>query len=122
MLNNLLKPQANRGFSLVELMLIVGIIAALSLIAMPHYLNLRQSGYNSSAIAAGRNAQTAQEIYFHDNENYTISLDKLLTYDPYLLDDPYVTFTFTAANSEGYRYATSHGRGNKSYQWENAGN
>lgn len=106
-----------KGFTLIELMIVVAIIGILALIAIPNFINLRKRAYNASAESAGRNAKTAEEIYYQDYGIYANDMSRLLVFDRNLTDDADVTFTFSGANVEGFTYTTSHYRGDKSYRW-----
>jgi len=116
---NLHIRKETRGFTLIELMLVVAIIGILALIAIPNFITVRKRAYNASAVSAGRGAKTAQEMYYVDNEIYTTDLLSLLASDPNLTDDPDVTFTFIQADIESYIYVTSHFRGDNSFRWIN---
>jgi prepilin-type N-terminal cleavage/methylation domain-containing protein len=106
-----------KGFTLIELMIVVAIIGILALIAIPNFINLRKRAYNASAESAGRNAKTAQEIYYQDYGTYSDDMAELLVFDRNLTDDADVTFTFAGADIEGFTYTTSHFRGDRSFRW-----
>lgn len=109
----------NRGFTLIELMVVVSIIGILALIAIPNFQSLRQKAWDTSALSAGRNAKMAQEIYFqaHQNEffDYTSSLADLVIHDRNLADDTGVTFIFNYNGDTNYTFTTMHVHGYRSF-------
>jgi type IV pilus assembly protein PilA len=59
------------GFTLVELMVVVLIIAILVAIAIPTFLGARSSAQDRAAQSNLRNALTAEKVFYVDNEVYT---------------------------------------------------
>lgn len=55
--------RANKGFSLIELMVVVAIIMVLAAIAVPNFLTVRQRAYEASAAGMLRVLNGAQEQY-----------------------------------------------------------
>ncbi|NLH49723.1 MAG: prepilin-type N-terminal cleavage/methylation domain-containing protein [Myxococcales bacterium] len=106
-----------KGFSLVELMIVIAIIGILALIAMPNYVNLRVSAYNASAGSSGHNARTEQEIYKSIHNTYAGDLSSLLAIDRNLTDDPEMTFVFGNCNNSGYTFTVKHNRGDTYYRF-----
>jgi len=49
----------------------------LAAIAIPVFLNQRKSGYDAGAKSDVRNAATAEETYYTDNQNYTTATGSL---------------------------------------------
>jgi type IV pilus assembly protein PilA len=59
-----------KGFTLIELMIVIAIIGILAAIAIPQFSAYRARSYNAAAEADIRNLATAQEAYFVDNQGY----------------------------------------------------
>jgi type IV pilus assembly protein PilA len=72
MMKQLIKARKNnqKGFTLVELMIVVAIIGILAAIAIPQFAAYRQRAFNSAAQSDLRNFKTVQETDFADNQQY----------------------------------------------------
>ena len=71
----MLQKMRNReGFTLIELLIVVAIIGILAAIAIPQFSAYRQKGFNSAAVSDVKNAKTAEESLFADNQTYGSSL------------------------------------------------
>ncbi len=58
------------GFTLVELMIVIGIIASLAAIAMPQYKNYKKAAMQAEPALMLRHLMTAQEAYKAENGEY----------------------------------------------------
>jgi len=114
MLTKLIKKN-EEGFTLIELMIVIAIIGILAAIAIPQFSAYRTRSFNSAAAADVRNAATAQEAYFVDNQAYCTAAGSLqgATYGLYLSEN--VTLTVTAATTSGYTMTSSHSSGDSTW-------
>lgn len=67
----------NKGFTLIELMIVVAIIAIIAAIAIPSLLNARKAGNEASAISSLRTLTTVNEQYRTRFQSYAGSLANL---------------------------------------------
>ncbi len=87
------------GFTLVELMVVVLIIAILVAIAIPTFLGARESAQDRAAQSDLRNSLTAEKVHYVDNENYTAVQADLTAIEP-SIDWASVTVTLNAADDQ----------------------
>ena len=115
------KRQGQKGFTLIELMIVIAIIGILAAIAIPNFISYRKRSYDTAAQSDLKNLMTAQEAYYVDNSTYkpigtegsdtsttTIDLDTAATLKAYLSKGVHVTGT---ASSSGYSMSAYHSSG-----------
>jgi type IV pilus assembly protein PilA len=71
MLKRIREMKDQDGFTLIELMVVVLIIAILIAIAIPTFLGLRSRAQNRSAQSDLRNGLTAAKAFYTDSETFT---------------------------------------------------
>ncbi len=88
-----------RGFPLLELLLVIAIIAILGAIAIPQFLSYRQTAFDARAKSDLRNAANAEEAYFVATGDYLdCSNASCISQLPDFRLSDTVTITMVAAN------------------------
>ncbi len=73
----MLKVKNNKGFTLIELMIVVAIIGVLAAIAIPNFLNYQCKAKQSEAKSSLGTIRTAQEAYLAEYDSYADSIGKI---------------------------------------------
>ena len=84
-----------KGFTLVELMITVAILAILATIAIPAYHNYINRAKQSDAIIGLKAAQMAEEQFFSENNRYTGTINILPGFSDGALGNTYVKGDYT---------------------------
>src|SRR3954454_9976770 len=92
-----LEDRSEEGFTLIELMVVVLIIAILLAIAIPSFLGARGNAQDRAAQSNVRNALTAEKTFFTDQQVYSSSASALKLIEPSLT---YVVSGVTAGAKE----------------------
>ena len=72
----------DEGFTLIELMVVVMIIAVLIAIAIPSFLGFRKSAQDRSAQSELRNVLLAEKAFWLDNGDYTETAADITAFEP----------------------------------------
>ena len=68
-------PDNSRGFTLVELLLVMVVLGVLATIVIPKFNKTRERAYVSSMKSDLRNLATIQEVYYSESNNFTYTND-----------------------------------------------
>jgi len=71
MMTEITKKRGQKGFTLIELMIVIAIIGILAAIAIPQFSAYRERGYQASMKSDANSIRIAEEAYYVDKNIYT---------------------------------------------------
>ena len=118
MLKTFRRKKGQKGFTLLELMIVIAVIGVLAAIAIPQFMSYRQRGYNTKAKAELKSYYTACQAYFVTNTASDCDLTKVAdAFTP--STDVQIT---TAPNQDMMGSTAHHVKGTKTYTISSSGN
>ncbi len=94
-----LNNRNSKGFTLIELMIVIAIIGILAAIAIPNFLRYRDKAYCAKSETDAQNVLAALSSYFADPDHTAIpSLAQLTSSEELILNNPSSTTITTSGN------------------------
>jgi len=101
-----MKNKRKKGFSLVELLVVISIIAILTAILMPNLMGARERARDAKRKQDLDAIKTALRLFYNDVQNYPIAATSQALGDTlasYLPNAAGVGFTYTRLDSDGFQ-------------------
>ena len=105
--------EGERGFSLIELLVVILIIGVLAAIALPMFIGQRGKGQDSSAKSAARNLVSSVESFYVTSKTYAGAEDDEDVKKSGVFGTGDGQATITASDSEGYTIVGKSASGNR---------
>jgi type IV pilus assembly protein PilA len=93
------RQSRKRGFTLVEVLIVIAIIGLLAAIAIPQFINYRSRSIDAQLKSDLRNAAVSVEAYFAKRSVYPLSIAEIQTYGFKPTDGVTLTLNIVTSNS-----------------------
>ena len=122
MLSSICSVKNGRGFTLIEILIVIAIIGILAAIAIPQFSQYKERSYNSTSKADLNNLYLACKEYWANNtssDDCTLASAALPAYG--LIQSPDVTLAITNGKEDSFEATASHASSDTSYKIDSSG-
>lgn len=110
---------SSKGFTLLELLVVMAIISILASISIPRFNDYRRRAFDTRALSDLRNVASAEEAYFLDNESYLSCQNNQCAELPGINNISKGVIINVSAEETAFTASASHEKGSgKEYQWD----
>jgi len=110
----------NKGFTLIELMIVIAIIAIIAAIAIPNLLQARKNGNEAAAIGALKTFATSQAIFREGDKEQDGNLDYGMLSE--LNNTKLIDSVFGSGTKQGYLFQAAYSTPTSEFLWFAVGN
>lgn len=120
MLSKIRMRRGQKGFTLIELMIVVAIIGILAAIAIPQFASYRRRAQDSAAKSALKNLATAQENYYAEYDTYASNGSRATLVTMGWTVEPAVTVAISGASTSAWSATAKHTSSPNTFTYDSA--